>query len=340
MLHPSTRKLLLLNEARGDRKIIDEMTIMGNGRKMLVSILLILFVVLVIPFTSRALETEDFTVRDFTGQLSDDWILKLTVGAEERLKKVLDFWAVDSGVNRLGKIRLEFEKPRAGTYSTVFLMVKEGNAKVRVVRVFGVTGEPQMVAHKLTHAVFPSPDKLVRNMMGIPMEVRFGNPLTFPMCGFSHHEWVTVFRRNKSYVPLSRLGPDHEEWGMTTRQGVPVVLDKAKQHIMYAESGSFGDFLLSTYGMNKVKRFYKLSAGDKRPWEEVFGSSFGELETRWLQALDTGPKPEEKNIALLLKMVNDDPEKACSGAQQLVSKTGPGLSLDSSQKPAGKKKFR
>ena len=127
---------------------------------------------------------------------------------------------------------------------------------------------------------------------------------------------------------------------MTTRQGVPVVLDKAKQHIMYAESGSFGDFLLGTYGMNKVKRFYKLSAGDKRPWEEVFGSSFAELETKWLQALDTGPKPEEKNIALLLKMVKNDPDKACSEAQQLGAKTQPSLFLDSPQKPGGKKKSR
>jgi hypothetical protein len=313
---------------------------MGNGRKALVLVLLILFAALAIPFTSRALETEDFTVRDLTGQLSEDRIRKLTAGAEEKLKKILDFWAVDSGVNRLGKIRLEYEKPRAGTYGTVFITVKEGNAKVRVVRVFGVTEEPQMVAHKLTHAVFPSADKLVRNMMGIPMEVRFGNPLTFPMCRFNHDEWVTVFRRNNSYVPLSKLGADHEEWGMTTREGVPVVLDKAKQHIMYSESGSFGAFLLNTYGVNKVKQFYKLSVGGKRPWEEVFGSSFAELETKWLQALDTGPKPEEKNIALLLKMVKNDPDKACSEAQQLGAKTRPGVSFDSSQKPAGKRKNR
>jgi hypothetical protein len=327
-------------EEKGDRKIMEEVMIMGNGRKPLVPFLLIFFAVLIFPFTSRALETEDFSVRDLTGQLSDDRILKLTAGAEAQLKKVLDFWAVDSGVNRLGKIRLEFEKPRAGTYGTVFVTVKEGNVKVRVVRVFGATEEPQMVAHKLTHAVFPSPDKLVRNMMGIPMEVRFGNPLTFPMCRFSHDEWVTVFRKNRSYIPLSKLGPDHEEWGMTTRQGVPVVLDKAKQHIMYAESGSFGDFLLSTFGMNKVKRFYKLSAGDKRPWEEVFGSSFAGLETKWLQALDTGSKPEERNIALLAKMVKDDPQQACSEAQQMAGETRPRLSPDSPQKLPGGRKIR
>jgi hypothetical protein len=321
---------------------MEEGTIMVNGRKTLVVALAILFAVLAIPFISRALETEDFIVRDLTGQLSDDRVQKLTAGAEAELKKVLEFWDIDSGVNRLGKIRLEFEKPRAGVYGTVFVMVKEDNTKVRIVRVFGVTAEPQMVAHKLTHAVFPSNDKLIRNMMGIPMEVKFGNPLTFPMCGFTHDEWVAVFRMNKNYVPLAKLGPDHEEWGMTTKQGVPVVLDKTKQHIMYAESGSFGAFLLNTYGAGKVKRFYKLSAGDKRPWEEVFGSSFAELEAKWLQTLDGGPKPDDKNIALLLKMVKDDPEKACSEAQELAAKTRPGLSLEAPQPPpsTGKKKFR
>jgi hypothetical protein len=91
-----------------------------------------------------------------------------------------------------------------------------------------------------------------------------------------------------------------------------------------------------------VKRFYKLSAGDKRPWEEVFGSSFAELEARWLQTLDGGPKPDGKNIALLLKMVKDDPEKACSEAQELAAKTRPGLSIEPPQPPpsTGKRKFR
>ena len=308
-------------EENGDRKIMDEVMIMGNGRKPLVPFLLLFFAVLVIPFTSRALETEDFTVRDFTGQLSDDRILKLTVGAEERLKKVLDFWAVDSGVNRLGKIRLEFEKPRAGTYGTVFLMVKEGNAKVRVVRIFGATEEPQMVAHKLTHAVFPSPDKLVRNMMGIPMEVRFGNPLTFPMCGFGNDEWVAALRRLNAYMPLSDLGPDHEQWGMTTRGGVPVTLDRARQHIMYAESGSFGEFLLNTYGTQKIKQFYRLSEGSKRPWQEAFGMPLKGLEDQWLQSIESARKPDERKVELLASLLKRDAKSACSEAQRLAEKS-------------------
>jgi hypothetical protein len=270
---------------------------------------------------STALETADFVVRDLTGRLSDDEIGKLTAGAEDKLRKVTAYYGADSGVKRMGKIRLQFDNPKGGaTYSTVFLMVKEGDERIRVVRVYGIKGEPEMVAHKLTHAVFPTSDKLVRNMMGIPMEVRFGNPLTFPMCGFSHDEWVIVFRKNNAYVPLSALGPDHEQWGMTTRDGVPVVTDKAKQHVMYAESGSFGAFLLSTYGPEKVKEFYYRSLETERPWKQVFGLSQAELEARWLQFLDRGVKPDEARIATLTRLVKRDPSQACTEAQELAGK--------------------
>jgi hypothetical protein len=306
---------------RGTISKIEEVHVMYRISKVAMLFLLLLFVGLSAPQFSAALETADFIVRDLTGQLSNEQISRLTTGAEDKLAKILAYYATDSGVKRLGKIRLEFDNPRGGaTYSTVFLTVKDGNDKVRIVRVFGVKEEPEMVAHKLTHAVFPTGDKLVRNMMGIPMEVRFGNPLTFPMCGFTHDEWVMVFRRNNSYVPMSALGPDHEQWGMTTRDGVPVVLDKAKQHIMYAESGSFGAFLLNTYGPEKVKRFYNLSLGTERPWGQVFGSSLTELETEWLKSLDDGKKPDEARMSVLSKLVKNDPNQACTAAQELVGK--------------------
>jgi hypothetical protein len=303
-------------------------------------LLLWFFTGLANPGLSGALETADFVVRDLTGQLSHEQIRRLTSGAEEKLGKILDFWGVDSGVERLGKIRLEFAKPRGSTYATVFLMMKDGDSKVRVVRIYGVTDEPEMVAHKLTHALFPSGDKLVRNMMGIPMEVLFGNPHTFPLCGFSHDEWVSVFRRTNSFVPLSALGPDHEPWGMTTHDGVPVVKDKARQHVMYAESGSFGSFLLNAYGAEKVKRFYRLSAGMKRPWEEVLGASLADLEAKWLQFLDSRQKPDEAHMKLLMKMVQDDPNNACSEAQELAGKKKSRLPTDFRQVPPGLRRTR
>jgi hypothetical protein len=282
-----------------------------------------IFLFMCFPATLRALETDVFVVRDLTGKLSADRQAALTKDAREKLDRVLRFYGVGAKVENLGKIRLEFDEPRGGTYSTVFITVKEDNRRVRVVRIFGVDREPQMVAHKLTHAIFISSDKLVRNMTGIPMEVRFGNPLTFPMCGFRSDEWVEAFRRKQSYMPLSELGPDHEQWGMSTRGGVPVVLNKPRQHVMYAESGSFGDWLLASYGAEKMKRFWRLSEGGKRPWEEVFGLSLKDLEGRWLQSLET-KKPDEKKVETLLNLLNRNPKDACSEAQGLVGASASG----------------
>jgi hypothetical protein len=287
-----------------------------------------------------ALETANFIVRDLTGQLSNDQILRLANGAEEKLRKILDFWGAETREGQLGKIRLEFAKPRGGTYSTVFITVKEGDRRVRVVRIYGVSGEPEMVAHKLTHAIFPSGDKLVRNMMGIPMEVRFGNPITFPMCGFGHDAWVGVFRQNQSYLPLAELGPDHEQWGMTTKEGVPVVLNKPRQHVMYAESGSFGAFLLTVYGVNKVKRFFHLSAGMKRPWEEVFGLSLSDLEKQWLQYLDSRAGQDDAQVPMLMRMVLDSPAKACETAQEKAGKKMIDPPTEFQQRPMGPRKSR
>jgi hypothetical protein len=284
-----------------------------RASSFLAALLLLLYL---FPATLAAMETDIFVVRDLTGKLPADRQAALTKDAREKLDKVLRFYGTAANVEQLGKIRLEFDEPRGGTYSTVFLSVREHNRKIRVVRIFGVDREPQMVAHKLTHAVFISPDKLVRNMMGIPMEVRFGNPLTFPLCGFSSDEWVEAFRRKQAYIPLSELGPDHEQWGMSTRGGVPVVLSRPRQHVMYAESGSFGDWLLTGYGAEKVKRFWKLSEGGKRPWEEVFGLSLKDLEARWLQSLDT-KKPDGKRVETLLILLNRNPKDACSEAQRL-----------------------
>lgn len=290
-----------------------------SGMAYLAALLLLLFV----PVTLSAMETDVFVVRDLTGKLSVDRQAALAKDAREKLDRVLAFYGVGAKVENLGKIRLEFDEPRSGTYSTVFITVKEGNRKVRVVRIFGVDKEPQMVAHKLTHAIFISPDKLIRNMMGIPMERRFGNPLTFPMCGFSSDEWVEAFRRKQSYIPLSELSPDHEQWGMSTRGGVPVVLNKPRQHVMYAESGSFGEYLLASYSAEKMKRFWRLSEGGKRPWEEVFGFPLKELEARWLKALEA-KKPEEKNVEALLHLLNRNPKDACSEAQRLQGASAAG----------------
>jgi len=192
---------------------------------------------------------------------------------------------------------------------------------MRIVGVFGTDGEPQMMAHKLTSAVFPQKDKLIRNIMGILTEAQVGNSLTFPMCGFSSDEWVLALLEMKSYIPLNELGPDHESWGMKDAgDGRLSVFDKAKQHKAYAETGSFGNYIFQTYGINKIKQFQRLSQEKERPWKEVFGIGMQELEANWLKTLRANKKTKEENVSIVLKLLERNPGTACSEAQKLATR--------------------
>jgi len=280
---------------------------------------------LLIPTLSQAsevtLETSHLIVSDKTGNLSNEQLKRLAEHAQETLNRVLIFWSVDPRINQFGKIRIYFDLPRREVYSSVFYWEKEGNQRTRIVRVFGTDGGPQMMAHKLTSAVFPQKDKLIRNMMGILAEQQVGSPLTFPMCGFSSDDWVLALLKTKTYIPLKELGPDHESWGMKdTGGGKLSIHDKPKQHKAYAETGSFGNYLFQTYGINKIKRFHRLSHETARPWQEVFGAGLQELEANWLKTLRTNEKAKKENASKVLKLFITDPVTACSGAQKLVTR--------------------
>ena len=95
--------------------------------------------------------------------------------------------------------------------------------------------------------------------MGIPSEIRFGNMESFPMCGLNIDDWVLALRDAGAYRPLSELKPEHEPWGHTMGpHGLLVVTDERRQQISYAEAGSFGAYLLRSYGTSKMKSFYRL----------------------------------------------------------------------------------
>ncbi len=291
-----------------------------------IAIVLSMFVaVLLGPAWSQAsettIETPYLIVGDTTGNLSNEQLKRLAGMAQETLNKVLAFWSADPGIDRLGKIRVYFDRPRREVYSSVFYWDKKGSQRLRIVRVFGTEGVPQMMAHKLTSAVFPQKDKLIRNMMGILTEAQVGNPLTFPMCRFSSDDWVLALLKTKSYLPLNELGPDHESWGMKDAGGGKLSIhDKAKQHKAYAETGSFGNYLFQTYGINKIKQFHRLSHEKDRPWQEVFGTGLRELEENWLKALRANEKPKEENVSIVLKLFEASPGTACAEAQKLVTR--------------------
>jgi hypothetical protein len=269
---------------------------------------------------SVAVETAQLIASDGTGKLSNDQLRGLADRAQATLERVLAFWSADAGVGRFGKIRVVFDAPRRDIYSSVFYWEQKDGERIRVVRVFSSEGAPQMMAHKLTSAVFPQKDKLIRNLMGILTEAQVGNPMTFPMCGFDSDDWTLAFVDAKSYIPLAKLGPDHESWGMKDAGGGKLsITDKARQHRAYAETGSFGNFLYRTYGVNRIKQLQRLSADKERPAKEAFGVDLKDLEASWLQALRSGASSRESKVAIVSKLFDRNPETACAEAQRLAA---------------------
>ncbi|MCX5881287.1 MAG: hypothetical protein NTU74_05655 [Deltaproteobacteria bacterium] len=271
--------------------------------------------------SSAIIETQHLIVSDATGKLSKDQLKSSADQAQAILERILAFWSADSGIDRFGKIRVVFDVPRRDVYSSVFYWDKKDGERIRIVRVFSSEGLPQMMAHKLTSAVFPQKDKLIRNMMGILSEAQVGNPLTFPMCGFSSDDWVLALLKMKSYIPINELGPDHESWGMKDAGGGKLSIhDKAKQHKAYAETGSFGNYLFLTYGINKIKQFHRLSLQKDRPWQDVFGIGIQKLEENWLKTLKTNEITRDENVSTVLNLFERNSSTACAESQELVTR--------------------
>jgi hypothetical protein len=290
-----------------------------NGRVIFLSTLTVgLWIAGLSRASSSLIETQHLIVSDATGNLSNDQLKSLADQAQVMLERILSFWSADPGIDRFGKIRVIFDAPRRDVYSSVFYWEQKDGKRVRVVQVFCSEGSPQMMAHKLTSAVFPQKDKLIRNMMGILTEAQVGNSLTFPMCGYSSDDWVLAFLKTKSTIPLNELGPDHESWGMKDDGGGKLsIFDKAKQHKAYAEAGSFSNYVFKTYGINKIKKLQRLSQEKDRPWGEVFGIGLQELETNWLTVLRAEEKVNEANVSTVSKLFDKNPGSACSEAQRM-----------------------
>ncbi len=241
------------------------------------------------------IQTEHLVVDDVQQQFSASELERFATAAEKAFVRAVDFWSIPE---MRGKIILELYKEHRDQAFSMFQMESTKDGKRSVVRVYGEKN-PQEMVHKLTHALFPTEDKLIRNMMGIPTELRFGNPLSFLMCGYDPDAWVKAIRCTGSYIPLDGLGEAHEDWGMSFQGKIPVVSDRKRQHASYAEAGSFGNYLLNRFGVGKVKAFVRASREQIRPWKKVFGLDIRELEAEWLKSLDTDGKTLENRIEFL-----------------------------------------
>ena len=94
--------------------------------------------------------------------------------------------------------------------------------------------------------------------------------------------------------------------------------DRTKQHAAYIEAGSLGEFLINSYGIEKIKEFNLLSRNKPRPWKEVFGITLEPLEAKWLAAVRLRSRGKKKEISTLVKLLKDNPNNACFSAQDLT----------------------
>ena len=170
-------------------------------------------VLISIPRAGETAETERLIIRDITGNISSERFEKLASKVDSNLTKILQFWATDPRIKQFGKIVVEFDHPLPKSKSSIFFFRKENGRQVRVVRVFGEDEYPHLLAHKLTSALFPNPDKLIRNMMGEASEMRFGNPLSFPMCGYEKDCWVMCIVANRFLYSCNKDWPRPQRLG-------------------------------------------------------------------------------------------------------------------------------
>jgi hypothetical protein len=289
------------------------------SKKILLSGMVFCLVFISIPGIGATLETEHLIFRDITGKMPPEMFERLCRKVDSTLTEVLKFWSAEPKIKELGKIIVEFDRPLRGSVPASFVIYrKESDKEVRVIKVFGGNEYPHQLAHKLTSAIFRHPDILVRNMMGEASEMRFGNPLSFPACGFNKDEWVMALLQTGSFVPIAKMGTEQSDWGKEIVDEEPTVKERVKQHTYYLEAGSFGEFLIDAYGIEKMKQFYRLSRNKSRPWKEVFGTDLEQLEAKWLEAIKLGSRDKMGNISTLAKLWNKNPVNACYSAQDLA----------------------
>lgn len=270
-------------------------------------------------------ETAHLLVSAAPSDVSEAKLEALAGKAEQTLADVVKFWSIDPRLERFGKIRVVFDAPRRNGYTSVFFWRQEGGRRFRTVLVLGFEEPPQMLAHKLSSAIFMQRDKMIRNMLGILTEINLGNPATFPMCGFDVDDWAGLFLSTGTAIALEELGPSDESWGMAEGgDGRIIVLNRQRQHKAYAEAGSFAAYLERRYGKDKLKALNRAALdGSGRSWRAIFGEDLTQLEAAWRTEVATRWAGRPNQAGTLATLVATDPATACTAARQLAPTTNP-----------------
>lgn len=158
------------------------------------------------------------------------------------------------------------------------------------------------IVHELTHVFFPSGNRLLAEGLAIYLQALLGPNPTFPNFFQPLHQ--AALDRLYDTMPAARSSASSvlDEFQLASLDAIPTPNpltleiggrfcgeDKDGQATLYCLAGSFVEFLINGYGLERFHRLYNLTplrigeldAGSTRRWLEAYDLSLSDLETRW-----------------------------------------------------------
>jgi hypothetical protein len=202
-----------------------------------------------------------------------------------------------------------------------------------------IAGEAAIM-HELVHFYFPNGNRLLAEGLAVYLQAKIGGNPAFPNFGTPLDEAVREHLSEMvpefTYGDLKSLAPIHLAGLDAIATPNPLTLsvgqsdyaeDPHEQARIYPIAGSFIQFLVDAYGMDKFRALFmrtpltplQCEAGSPERWIEVYGLSLTELEERWRSLiLSRAPRP-----ACHSRAVSGERNKAARSRPRLDKKAKP-----------------
>jgi hypothetical protein len=164
-----------------------------------------------------------------------------------------------------------------------------------------VAGEAA-IAHELVHVYFPNGNRLLAEGLAVHLQAEIGGNPAFPNFGRALHEMVRellckmapgISSENPESLKKIRIADlDKIATPSPLRLRVGLNLYQADafgQAHIYPIAGSFVQFLIEAYGMDKLRALFlrtplqpfERNAGSLDRWTEIYGTTLDEIEQEW-----------------------------------------------------------
>lgn len=152
------------------------------------------------------------------------------------------------------------------------------------------------IVHEVAHVVTGRhEDYLIRHLDAPYLEQQFTGLFTLPACGFQIHLQAAALVEAGRLVPIAEIPADPYQWGFG-RGRIDGFEDPQRVHRFYTEAGSFGQYLIESYGVEALAR---LRSRPDRAWTAAYAKPLGDLEQGWLDVLG---QVRQANAALVHRL--------------------------------------